>query len=150
MLSVSLEKKRLQDHQALVQPSLRAEERFVEEPAVCPGCRLLREDSYAMRCPACGWVDADAHHVIIHLQSEVSRLKRELDDIPQKLYASAVRCNLLTPRSLADYLSQFEEMLGLANTQRGDGVRVCYPEANESEPVRAAPSCPTSMEVTSR
>jgi len=74
-------------------------------------------------------------------------------DESRRLGANAretVRRNFLMPRLLADYLSLFEEMLGLSHSQRGDGAEVSRLYANELEPLGAHPSYPTSMEVTLR
>jgi trehalose synthase len=74
-------------------------------------------------------------------------------DEAQRLGANGretVRRDFLMPRLLADYLSLFEEMLALPDSQRGEGEKVSPPYANEPEPLRAHPSYPTSMEVTPR
>ncbi len=74
-------------------------------------------------------------------------------DEAQRLGANGretVRREFLMPRLLADYLSLFEEVLGLPDSQRGEGAKPGRPDANEPEPLRAHPSYPTSMEVTAR
>lgn len=43
---------------------------------VCPSSPLSRVD---IRCPVCGWADADAFHVILHMRSEMQRLRQKLE-----------------------------------------------------------------------
>lgn len=43
---------------------------------VCPSSPLSRVN---IGCPVCGWVNADAFHVILHMQSELKRLRQKLE-----------------------------------------------------------------------
>jgi hypothetical protein len=46
-----------------------------EKPeVVCPSRRLSRAD---IGCPVCGWADAGAFHVILHMRSELQRLRQK-------------------------------------------------------------------------